>query len=105
MKFTPRPISGWCYEHQSQTGGAAASTPDGRVYRFSRMKTRIQNISKRDPGRFIVQRYADEGAGFPFVARIFLNILRLREQVYPDAATATALTNFTATCRQLEQRA
>ena len=41
---------------------------------------------KHDPGRFIIQKHADEGARSPFMARIFLNILRLREHVYPDAA-------------------
>ncbi len=41
---------------------------------------------KSDTGRFVMQKLADEGASSPFMARIFLNVLRLREQVYTDQA-------------------
>ena len=39
---------------------------------------------KQDPGRFVVQKLADEGASSPYMARIFVGILHLRDQVYPD---------------------
>ena len=39
---------------------------------------------KRDPGRFVVQKLTDEGASSPYMARIFLGPLHLRDQVYPD---------------------
>jgi hypothetical protein len=32
----------------------------------------------------VVQKLADEGTASPFIARIYLGILRLRESVYPD---------------------
>src|SRR3954463_12385232 len=39
---------------------------------------------KQDPGRFVVQKLADEGASSPYMARIFIGVLHLRDQVYPD---------------------
>jgi hypothetical protein len=44
-------------------------------------------IVRKDPGRFVVQKLADEGTSSPFMARIFLGILHLRDAVFPDPAT------------------
>lgn len=55
---------------------------------FDAMLDRFQRQSnmrvRRDAGRFIVQKLADEGATSPFMARIFMGVLRLRDGVYPD---------------------
>jgi hypothetical protein len=37
---------------------------------------------KQDPGRFVVQKVADEGTNSPYMARIFIGVLHLRDQVY-----------------------
>ena len=39
---------------------------------------------RQDPGRFVVQKLADEGASSPYMARIFIGVLHLRDQIYPD---------------------
>jgi hypothetical protein len=49
-----------------------------RIQRQSNMRV------KQDPGRFVVQKLADEGASSPYMARIFIGVLHLRDQVYPD---------------------
>jgi hypothetical protein len=41
---------------------------------------------RRDPGRLIVQKLADEGAGSPFMARILMGILKLRDAALDGAA-------------------
>ncbi len=55
---------------------------------FGEWLKRIQRQSnmnvKQDPGRFVVQKLADEGASSPYMARIFIGVLHLRDQVYPD---------------------
>jgi hypothetical protein len=51
-----------------------------RIQRQSNMRVR------QDPGRFVVQKLADEGASSPFMARIFIGVLHLRDQIYPDPA-------------------
>lgn len=38
---------------------------------------------RADPGRFVVQKFADEGANSPFFARLMLGILRLRDSALP----------------------
>ena len=42
---------------------------------------------RSDPGRFVIQKIADEGSSSPFMARLFLGILKLRDAVYPDPTT------------------
>lgn len=49
-----------------------------RIQRQSNMRVR------RDPGRFIVQKLADEGASSPFMARIMMGVMRLRDAVFPE---------------------
>jgi hypothetical protein len=41
---------------------------------------------RNDPTQWIVQKFADEGSSSPFMARLFMGILRLRDTVFPDAA-------------------
>lgn len=43
-------------------------------------------VIRKDPGRFVVQKIADEGASSPFMARLFITPLRLREMAIEDAA-------------------
>lgn len=49
-----------------------------RIQQQSNMKVKLA------PGRFVVQKLADEGATSPYMARIFIGVLHLRDQVYPD---------------------
>jgi hypothetical protein len=37
-----------------------------------------------DEGKFVVQKVADEGTSSPFVARLYLGLLRLRDVIFPD---------------------
>jgi hypothetical protein len=39
---------------------------------------------RQESGRFVVQKLADEGASSPYIARIFIGMLHLRDQIYPD---------------------
>lgn len=41
---------------------------------------------RADPGRVVVQKIADEGTQTPFMARIMLGIMRLRDGAYPETA-------------------
>jgi hypothetical protein len=54
---------------------------------LNRFQQQSNMIVTNDPGHFIVQKLADEGAGSPFMARIFLGILHVRDAVFPDPAT------------------
>ncbi len=55
---------------------------------FQEMLNRIQrqsNMTVRvDPTNFVVQKFADEGSSSPFMARLFLGILQLRDAVFPQ---------------------
>ena len=57
---------------------------------FMQMLQKIQRQSnivvKLDPSKFVVQKLADEGSSTPFIARLYLGILRLRDVVFPDNA-------------------
>jgi hypothetical protein len=50
---------------------------------FREMLQRIQqqtNMNVRhDPGKFVVQKFADEGASSPFMARLFIGVLKLSD--------------------------
>jgi hypothetical protein len=58
---------------------------------FSQFLERFQRqsnmIVRNDPGHVVFQKLADEGTSSPFMARIFLGILHLRDAVFPDPAT------------------
>jgi hypothetical protein len=62
---------------------------------FREMLQRIQRQAnmdvRNDPGKFVVQKLADEGASSPFMARLFIGILTLR-----DTLTGTEKQNFEA---------
>jgi len=50
-----------------------------------KIQTRFPNVVVRaDPTKWIVQKFADEGSSSPFVARLLMGILRLRDAVFPD---------------------
>jgi hypothetical protein len=57
---------------------------------FGEMLNRIQKqsnmIVRADPTSFVVQKLADEGSSSPFMARLFIGNLRLRDAVFPDPA-------------------
>jgi hypothetical protein len=40
-----------------------------------------------DPTEFVIKKFADEGSSTPFVARICMGILRLRDAVFPDVVS------------------
>lgn len=58
---------------------------------FNEFLTRIQKQSnmtvRTDPLELVVKKFADEGSGTPFFARIFMGISRLRDAVFPDAVS------------------
>jgi hypothetical protein len=41
---------------------------------------------KNNPPRMVLQKFADEGVSTPLMARLFMEILRLRDQVFGDRA-------------------
>jgi hypothetical protein len=57
---------------------------------FREMLARIQRQSnmvvRRDQSKLVLQKIADEGTRSPFMARVFMGIMRLRDAVYPDSA-------------------
>jgi len=57
---------------------------------FGEMLTRLQRQSnmvvRRIEPNWIVQKFADEGTSSPFMARLYLGLMRLRDIVYPDPA-------------------
>jgi hypothetical protein len=58
---------------------------------FSELLNKLQQqsnlIVRNDPGNVIVEKFADEGSSSPFMARIFLGIMHLRDAVFPGPAT------------------
>jgi hypothetical protein len=59
------------------------------VVHFRELLARIQKQSnmvvRSDPTQFVVQKFAEEGSRSPFMARIFMGVLRLRDAVFPDS--------------------
>jgi hypothetical protein len=57
---------------------------------FGEMLNRIQKqsnmILRTDPTSFLVQKFADEGSSSPFMARVFMGVLHLRDGAFPDPA-------------------
>jgi len=57
---------------------------------FGEMLTRLQRQSnmvvRRTEPNWIVQKYADEGSTSPFMARLYLGLLSLRDVIYSDPA-------------------
>jgi hypothetical protein len=56
---------------------------------FRQLVARIRNQSNMtviiDPTEFVVQKFAEEGSRSPFMARIFMGVLRLRDVIFPDS--------------------
>jgi len=50
------------------------------------LQRRSNMIVRPDQTNWVVQKLADEGSQSPFMARLFMGILRLRDAVYPDPA-------------------
>jgi len=81
-----------------QRGGIVPRPPDTKIsyilpitqVQFYEMLNRFQlqsnMVVKRDPTKWTVQKFADEGAQSPFMARLLIGITRLRDVVFPDQA-------------------
>lgn len=50
-----------------------------------RFQQRSNMRVRRSEDRFVIQKWADEGSGSPFMARIFLGLMRMRDLVYSEA--------------------
>jgi hypothetical protein len=70
-----------------QISHVLAITPADFDAFLKRFQQQSNMIVRNDPGRVVVQKLADEGASSPFMARIFLGILHLRDAVFPDPTT------------------
>ena len=44
---------------------------------LQQLQQRSNMIIRSDPGKFVVQKFADEGASSPFMARLFIGVLKL----------------------------
>lgn len=58
---------------------------------FGEMLNRLQGqsnlIVRQSEGQWIIQKFANEGSTSPFMARLFMGIMRLRDVVYSDPET------------------
>ena len=54
---------------------------------LQRIQRQTNMVVKRDPSKFVLQKYMDEGSSSPFMARLYLGNLRLRDVVFPDHAS------------------
>lgn len=53
---------------------------------LKRFQQRSNMLIKQPKGQWIVQKLADEGSASPFMARLFMGLMRLRDAVYSDPA-------------------
>lgn len=53
---------------------------------LTRFQQRSNMLVKQPQGQWIVQKLADEGSASPFMARLFMGLMRLRDAVYSDPA-------------------
>jgi len=53
---------------------------------LNRFQQRSNMLVKQPHGQWIVQKLADEGSASPFMARLFMGLMRLRDAVYSDPA-------------------
>lgn len=51
---------------------------------LNRFQQRSNMLVKQPQSQWIVQKLADEGSASPFMARLFMGLLRLRDALYPD---------------------
>jgi hypothetical protein len=61
-------------------------TPADFAQFLERLQRQSNMLVRNDPGRVVVQKLADEGSSSPFMARIFLGILHLRDAVFAELA-------------------
>ena len=53
---------------------------------LKRIQRQSNMVVRSGEGKWIIQKYADEGSTSPFIARLFMGIMRLRDLVYFDPA-------------------
>lgn len=53
---------------------------------LNQFQQRSNMLVKQPQGQWIVQKLADEGSASPFMARLFMGLMRLRDAVYSDPA-------------------
>jgi len=82
-----------------ERGGTIHRPPDLQIsyvapitvadFREAMIKLQRQSnmLVKSGEGKFVIQKFADEGASSPFMARILLGILRLRDLAYSNHAS------------------
>jgi len=61
-------------------------TPENFGDMLTRFQQRSNMLVKQSQSQWIVQKLADEGSASPFMARLFMGLMRLRDAVYPDPA-------------------
>ena len=71
-------------------------------------------IAKPEQPQWVVSKIADEGSSSPFMARIFMGVMLLRDQVFPDKkdrdafdkpyeSTLTASSDARATAKDIDR--
>lgn len=59
-------------------------TLDDFMQMMSRIKRQSNMVVKLDETKIVAQKLANEGTSSPFVARLYLGLLRLRDVIFPD---------------------
>lgn len=68
----------------SQTSYVMPIKPADFVQMMTRLRHQSNMIVRQAEPKFVMEKMADEGTRTPFMARIFMGILQLRETAYPD---------------------
>lgn len=63
---------------------------------LQRIQTQSNLIVRNDTSKFTLQKFADEGSSSPFIARIFMGMLRLRDAVFLMLLIVRILTKRTS---------
>ena len=82
---------------------------------LNRFQAQSNMVVKRDSGKWVIQKFADEGSTSPFMARLFMGIIRIRDIVYMEPAKReqfdkryelvnTSLMNARATAKEIVDR-
>jgi hypothetical protein len=53
---------------------------------LARIQRRSNMVVRSDQTKLVIQKLGEEGTRSPFIARVFMGLLRLRDMVYPDPA-------------------
>jgi hypothetical protein len=56
------------------------------VEMLQRLQSQSNLLVKQDPAKLVFQKVRDEGTNSPFISRLYLGILKLRETVFPDTS-------------------